>query len=124
MNLNKYFKRHEFACKCNCGFSTVDAELLEVLTVVRKYFKAPVRVNSGCRCMEYNEAVQLRSDKNYTPYSSSSKHMEGIAADITVDGYTPPDVYAFLCRYAPSKYGIGKYNGFTHIDVRQNKARW
>ena len=124
MKLNQYFDRSEFACKCGCGFSTVDVELLEVLTIVRERFNAPVTINSSCRCVEYNEKVQLEADENYIPYSSKSKHMKGIAADIVVKGVSPLEVCAFLTRHEPLKYGIGKYNSFTHIDTRTLVARW
>jgi uncharacterized protein YcbK (DUF882 family) len=124
MSLNKYFKRAEFQCKgknCNpsgvgnCGFSTVDVELLEVLTTVREHFNAAVTINSSCRCATHNKAIGG---------ADGSKHKLGIAADITVKGYAPVEVYDFLCRYAPLKYGMSKYETFVHIDVRSTKARW
>ena len=122
--LNKYFKREEFACKCGCGFSTVDVELLQVLTTAREFFGNQLIIISPCRCDDHNEVVQLEADENYIPHSSTSKHMEGIAADIVVRGVDPSEVYAFLDRHEPLKYGVGKYNSFTHIDVRSKKARW
>jgi uncharacterized protein YcbK (DUF882 family) len=115
MKLNKYFNREEFACKCNCGFDTVDVELLDVLTVVRERFNSPVTINSACRCEKHNASIGG---------AKRSKHKLGIAADIVVKGYTPIEVYDFLNRYEPLKYGVGKYKTFTHIDVRQVKARW
>ena len=123
-DLNKYFNRSEFACKCGCGFETVDHELLELVSVVRVRFNLPLTINSSCRCLEHNEAVQKEANKNYVPYSSKSKHMQGIAADIVVKGVNPKDVYKFICEAYPDQYGVGKYNSFTHIDVRRNKARW
>ncbi|WP_459594920.1 D-Ala-D-Ala carboxypeptidase family metallohydrolase, partial [Enterobacter hormaechei] len=53
--LNQYFKRSEFACRCGCGTSTVDAELLQVITDVREKF-GPVVINSGHRCVKHNAA--------------------------------------------------------------------
>ena len=50
MKLNKYFHRSEFACKCGCGFDTVDTELLKVLTRLRVRFNKPVKITSACRC--------------------------------------------------------------------------
>ena len=113
--LSKNFHRSEFSCKCGCGFSTVDAELLSVLEVVRTRFNMPVKINSACRCEEYNEKIGG---------AYGSKHKQGIAADIVVKGINPEDVYKFLDNYMPNTYGIGKYNSFTHIDVRKTKARW
>lgn len=113
--LNKYFKRREFACRCGCGTSTVDAELLQVLTDVREHFDTPVVVNSGHRCSKHNSNVGG---------ARGSKHLLGIAADISVKGVSPIKVREYLCNKYPDKYGIGAYQNFTHIDVRSNKARW
>ena len=130
--LNEYFDRSEFRCKgkhCgddggNCGFATVDTELLKVLTDVREHFGKPVKINSGCRCFKHNEEVQKAHNPNYVPGSSRSKHMQGIASDIVVTGVSPDEVADYLESKYPDKYGIGRYNTFTHIDVRSNKARW
>jgi uncharacterized protein YcbK (DUF882 family) len=114
-NLSENFSRSEFACKCGCGFSTVDVDLLATLEVVRKKFRQPVKINSACRCNDYNKKVGG---------AQSSKHKKGIAADITVKGIKPYDVYLFLDGYMPNSYGIGTYKTFTHIDVRIKKSRW
>ena len=81
------FKRSEFACKCGCGFDTVDAELVQVLEVVRFKYNSPVHITSGCRCDTHNKKVGG---------SDGSKHKLGIAADIVVEGVPPVDVYRFL----------------------------
>lgn len=113
--LNKYFKRKEFACRCGCGTSTVDAELLQVITDVREHFGKPVVITSGHRCIKHN--ANVGGAKN-------SMHLTGKAADIMVAGVSPMDVRVYLCNKYPDKYGIGAYPTFTHIDVRGNKARW
>ncbi len=115
MKVSENFSREEFACKCGCGFSTVDIELLEVLELVRGKFKQPITITSGCRCDTHNTAVSG---------SYGSKHKQGIAADIVVKGFTPYEVYKFLDGHAPNKYGLGFYTNFTHIDVRAIKSRW
>lgn len=113
--VSKNFSRSEFKCRCNCGFATIDVDLLNVLEVVRKKFNSPVKINSGCRCELHNISVGG---------SYGSKHKQGIAADIVVKGVSPEDVYNFLDLYQPHKYGVGKYEEFTHIDIRGKKARW
>lgn len=113
--VSENFSRHEFACKCGCGFSTVDIELVRVLEAVRARFNQPVTINSACRCNEHNESIGG---------SYGSKHKQGIAADIRVKDIHPGDVYNFLDGHMPNSYGIGKYSSFTHIDVRSKKARW
>ena len=114
---NEYFSRSEFACKCGCGFDTVDAELVEVLTLVREHFGVPVTVNSGCRCPQYNASGAVGG----TP---RSKHLEGRAADIVVRGVSPVIVHDYLNAKFPNQYGLGSYESFTHIDTRTGKARW
>ena len=113
--LSPNFSRGEFACKCGCGFSTVDSELLKVLEIVRKRFNRPVKINSACRCGAHNEKIGG---------SYGSKHKQGIAADIAVNGIDPEIVYEFLDSHQPNRYGVGKYKTFTHIDIRFKKARW
>jgi uncharacterized protein YcbK (DUF882 family) len=112
---SKYFSRYEFACKCGCGKNTVDAELLAVLEEVREHFGRPTLINSAHRCAKHNQE-QGGSDK--------SQHLDGKAADIVVAGVSPFDVYDYLNHKYPDTYGLGRYPGFTHIDVREEKARW
>jgi len=113
--MNKYFERGEWACKCGCGFETVDAELLQVLTDLREAFNEPVTINSACRCESHNAAIGG---------SAKSKHKLGIAADVVVSNVSPDDVHWYFDNLYPDKYGLGKYNSFTHIDVRRDKGRW
>ena len=113
--MNKYFKRKEFACKCGCGTSTVDAELLQVITDVREHFGRPVVINSGHRCAKHNAKVGG---------AKASVHMTGKAADIKVSDASPSVVAGYLEQKHPDRYGIGRYPNFTHIDVRDGKSRW
>jgi uncharacterized protein YcbK (DUF882 family) len=54
---------------------------------------------------------------------SSSQHMKGRAADIRVRKKTPAEVQAFLLKKYRGKYGIGRYDSFTHIDTKSGPAR-
>jgi uncharacterized protein YcbK (DUF882 family) len=107
------FKREEFACKCGCGFDTVDAQLLEYLDILRNYYDAKVTVTSGCRCPEHNKKVGG---------SLGSQHLLAKAADIIVEGVSPLRVYEFLDPIVIG--GLGKYKTFTHVDSREKRARW
>jgi len=117
--LSPHFSREEFRCKgenChptlkgNCGFDTVDTELLRMLENVRGYFDKPVTITSACRCVRHNEAVGG---------SHNSQHLRGRAADIIVKGVDPEDVAAFL-RTVMTSGGVGEYSTFTHLDTRTN----
>lgn len=116
MKLSPNFYRDEFACKCGCGFDTVDAELLEILELARGSFQRPIVINSGCRCQEYNKSVA--GTKN-------SQHLLGRAADIVVNGILPSRVAEWGELLLETHGGIGRYKTFTHIDTRSGKqARW
>ena len=113
--LSEHFFREEFECPCHCGFNTVDTELLEILETVRKHFNAAVTINSGCRCKSHNAHVGG---------SANSQHRRGRAADITVDGVSATLVQSYLQGRYREEYGIGCYANFTHVDSRDEKARW
>ena len=115
MVFDKGFSRDEFSCKCKCGFDTVDVETLFVLEELKRWLGKRVYITSGCRCHAYN--AFMNGSKN-------SYHTQGRAADISVEDVDPIDVYGYLDRLYPDKYGIGKYKTFVHIDTRANKARW
>lgn len=115
IKLHDHFSRKEFTCHCGCGFDTVDAELLYVLIGLRGQFNAAININSGARCIKHNKFVGGKK---------SSQHLLGRAADIDVYQIHPDIVADHLESIYPGKYGIGRYNGFTHIDTRAYQARW
>lgn len=114
-DLSTHFSRREFACRCGCGFDTVDAELLAVLEEVRQHFDAPVVITSGCRCASHNQRVGG---------SPGSQHLLGRAADIQVRGVAPAAVAQHLEELYPGRFGIGRYATFTHIDTRNSASRF
>ena len=93
-NLSQHFNREEFACN-HCG--------------------EPVVINSGYRCPTHNRNVGG---------AARSTHVQGTAGDVKVVNVAPSRVHAYLIKRYPNKYGIGKYNTFTHIDMRPTPARW
>lgn len=113
--LSPHFSREEFACKCNCGFDTVDSQLLTMLEVIRQYFDSPVTITSGCRCLEHNTNIGG---------SVHSQHLLGRAADIQVRDIDPATVQDFVDRTWPDEFGMGRADTFTHIDSRDHLARW
>ena len=112
--LNEYFHRSEFACKCGCGFRTVDNELLEVLWDIREHFKKPVIINSGCRCIFHNTRIKG---------SMRSKHVFACAADIEVIFTLPIEIYNYVDKHHPDEYGLGLHDDFLHLDIRSTKWR-
>lgn len=118
--LSPHFREAEFDCN-HCGKygDTAAVELIQVLEQLRAYFgDNGVTINSGVRCDYHNEAVGG---------ASNSRHKAGNAdaADIVVAHVSPQDVHEYLISTYPNKYGIGRYNSFTHIDTRPGAAaRW
>lgn len=109
------FQRHEFACRCGCGFDTIDARTLEIVQAVRDHFGVPVTINSGCRCSSHNREIGG---------ATHSQHLVGRAADIVVDGVAPDTVHTWIESHFPAA-SLGRYATFTHVDTRTDgPARW
>lgn len=102
------------ACRCGCGFNTVDIALIPALEQIRKHFHQPVMISSGARCAKYNKKIGG---------SLKSQHLIGRAADIAVKDTDPKDVQLFADTILPNS-GVGSYDLFTHIDTRTGRARW
>ena len=114
--LSEHFHRKEFECQCGCGFDTVDHELIVVLEDIRKWFDKPIIINSGARCEKHNKEVGG---------SDNSQHTKGRAVDFVVVGVSENVAAEYLSAKYLHRYGIGRYNGRTHIDTRTNgPARW
>ena len=114
-NISENFNRLEFSCGCGCGFDTVDVELIQILEKLRAFFDSPVTINSSARCRAHNRAVGG---------TKSSQHLLGRAADIVVAGVSPALVQEWVNSEYPDSMGLGSYESFTHIDTREEMARW
>lgn len=113
--ISEHFLRAEFACRCGCGQDTVDAELITILENLRKTLGGSITIHSGNRCEAYNKKIDG---------AKNSQHVRGRAADIGVEGFSPRQVQDAFDRMYPDKYGMGRYDSFTHVDSRYVKARW
>lgn len=108
------FKVREFACKDGSDVIFVSDELVKVLQQIRDHFGKAVTINSGYRTPTYNKKIGG---------ATYSQHMYGTAADIVVSGVKPSDVYAYANSILKAG-GVGKYDTFTHVDVREVKSRF
>lgn len=113
--LSEHFRAREFACTGE-SMILIAVELVEELEAIRAYFgDNPVHITSGWRNHFHNAEVGGEYD---------SQHLLGFAADFWVEGVTPIQVYNYICKRHPTSYGVGLYNSFVHMDIRDKKARW
>ena len=113
--LSGNFKVSEFACRDGSDAVLVAPRLVMVLQTIRDHFGAAVTINSGYRTPQYNTKVGGVTD---------SQHCYGTAADIVVKGQKPAAVAAYARKIMPDWGGVGVYDSFTHIDIREQKADW
>jgi len=123
MQLTDNFNIREFYCNDGTRipqeYIANVIELAENLQVLRDYAGAAIRVNSGYRHRDYN--TRIGGAKN-------SQHLYACAADIIVDGMTPQEVAdlieELIAQGKMKEGGLGRYNTFTHYDIRGYNSRW
>jgi uncharacterized protein YcbK (DUF882 family) len=123
MQLTKNFNISEFQCKCGCEMpefvkKNVE-ELARDLQVIRDKVGVGFTPNSAYRCPKHNTAVGG---------VKTSQHLKGKAADISIKGIEPSEVADLvedlMKTEVITKGGVGRYNSFTHVDIRGTNARW
>lgn len=112
VKLSEHFSEIEFACHGN-GMVMVDLMLITKLEKLRKVVGKPITITSGYRSPEYNKKIGG---------ATKSQHILGKAADIKVQGLTPSEVAKFAEKVGFG--GIGIYDSWIHVDVREGHARW
>lgn len=121
--MTKNFKKHEFECKCGCEmpddvYSNV-IKLAGELQKLRDIFDVPFTPTNAYRCPEHNKAVGG---------VSKSMHLLGLAADLQIQEIEPHEVAGVIETLMDNGEilmgGVGRYNTFTHMDIRGHRARW
>lgn len=123
MKLTKNFNKSEFDSKDGSPMpdDVLDniKSLARELQLLRCELDASIKINSGYRSEAHNRTIGG---------VSSSRHIKGLAADIVVDGFTPDEVATAVEKLMEGGFikmgGVGRYNTFTHVDIRGYKARW
>lgn len=110
------FTLGEFACH-DQGYTgvRVHPNLVKSLEKIRAKVGKAVRITSGYRPPDYNRAIGG---------ASMSQHLDGLAADIYVDGVSSDRLYEIAEAVIGSGGGVGYYATFVHVDVRGYYARW
>lgn len=121
--LSEHFKVREFRCRDGSDPVFIDTELVELLEKIRVHFGKPVTITSAFRTAAHNATVAKAA--------KYSQHLYGKAADIQVQGISVENVYTYAdkllgnaggCGIYPP--GLGRANGWVHVDVRKEKSRW
>ena len=121
--LTNNFNKSEFECKCGCEMpQDVLFEIQKLaaqLQTIRDFIRKPIKLTNAYRCPKHNKAVGG---------VSNSQHILGKAADIQISNMEPAEVYKTIDNLTEHGHilqgGLGKYNTFTHYDIRKTKARW
>lgn len=114
-SLAEHFRVKEFRCKDGSDTILISDKLVELLENIRNRFGKPVVIHSAYRTEAYNAQVGG---------AAKSQHKLGKAADISIAGVTPLEIAQVAERLLPTSGGIGVYGTFTHVDVRDSRARW
>jgi len=123
MKLTTNFSKSEFDCKSGADmpqevFNNIQ-KLANQLQIIRNRVNVPIKINSAYRSPEHNDKIGG---------VKTSQHLLGKAADIVIEGYTPDETADLIEELISSgdilQGGLGRYDSFTHYDIRKSKARW
>jgi uncharacterized protein YcbK (DUF882 family) len=126
MKLTDNFNKSEFNCKCGCEMPNDVLDNIKLLAIqlqtIREYVGQPIKINSAYRCELHNSIIGG---------VKTSQHILGKASDITINTFTPDEVADVIENLLVNEMlgsfyigGLGRYNTFTHLDIRDYKARW
>lgn len=111
----RYFRPHEFACRCNCGagFNEMDPTLLAMLDELRHRVGQPLYINSAFRCRSWNAKVGG---------VESSSHAKGMAVDIAcTDGFQRFSLVKEAMAIGFRRIGVAET--FIHLDIDPDKPQ-
>ena len=102
------FSLYEFECP-DCKCVKLSRKLLDMMEELREKLKKPIKINSGDRCINYNKQIG-----GYL----LSKHMEGQAVDISLNGLDIAILEPILKEIFPFYY-INKAKGYCHLQAEE-----
>ena len=89
------------------------------LQLLRDKLNTPLHINSAYRSPYHNRRIGG---------VKFSKHLLGIAVDLSSRSKTPRQLYRIISKMIRDNEikegGLGLYKGFVHYDTRGTKARW
>lgn len=111
MNLTENFTREELACS-HCGRMQIPLAAVQWLQKVRDRFGAPLKVNSGYRCPEHNQAVSSTGPNG--PHTKAS-------FDIAIFGGEALRLVRIAIEEGATGIGIKQHGPhekrFIHLDI-------
>lgn len=120
--LGKYFKMHDFTCRCNfptCTEQKISKQLVYKLDLLREKYGKPIIVTSGFRCDKYQAHLKRTLPAGHT-VATRSTHQDGNAADIT--GADIEELYIKAPEFFMA-IGDARKKKFIHVDLRMDKIR-
>ena len=126
MKLTNNFSKSEFECRSGEEMPSDVLDNVKQLAIqlqaIRDYVGKPIRINRAYRSKAHNKLIGG---------VKTSQHILGKAADITIDTFTPDEVISIIENMLTNEMlggfhigGLGSYRTFTHVDIRDKKARW
>lgn len=115
----EYFSVEELACRCGCGQMRMNADFMDKIVKLRKFHNAPLPVNSGYRCPEYDRKVGSSTKPGFGP------HTEGRAIDFGVMGKEALNLFSeaqklgLFTGFGLNQKGPGR---FIHVDDLEDAA--
>lgn len=119
VNLGNHFKSYEFQCPCGqCKELIIDCRLIEYLEALRLRVELPIRITSGYRCRGYQSTLR---EHNINTALGTSQHELGMAADISIEGMSGPQLELILRDMGIKAVGVA--DRWVHFDLRADKER-
>ena len=112
-DLTKNFSRHEFACRCGCGYDEISLVLVKQLQGIRNLLGASITITSGCRCERHNRGVGG---------SGNSDHLTGSGVDVSVDSSRTRFRLVGLA-YVEGIPRIGIAKTFVHLGIDPENSK-
>lgn len=125
VGFSQNFSSYEFDCPCDstsCKEQRLHVELVQKLQYLRDKLGYPLRINSGYRCIKYQEKLRK---KGYKTAKKTSQHSLGKAVDAGLTGSKNIEkrMKKFLAESEKLFKAIGIGSRFLHLDLRLGKKR-
>lgn len=120
-SLSRNFSVKEFSCKCPCGRSLMDDELVKSLQKLRLRYGQPIYLTSAYRCEMHNIKVGG---------APRSLHKKGMAVDIDLSKMGGSDLIRLIRLSQDPVEGFRMFNGLglgdnkLHLDIRSDPVAW